>query len=123
MHNPSNNEGSVLNTTDASYPLFNVTEEPLMDYNELNESATIIDNITEKNFFNVTAEEISHKKDQDYYIAIYASLIIGSIILLTTRSLLFYKFCMIASRTLHNTMFHNVLQAVMRFFDTNPSGK
>ncbi|XP_056645134.1 ATP-binding cassette sub-family C member 4-like [Diorhabda sublineata] len=61
--------------------------------------------------------------DQNYYIMIYTALIIGSIVLLTLRSFLYYYVCMTASKVLHNHMFHNVLQAPMRFFDTNPSGR
>lgn len=57
------------------------------------------------------------------YILIYTILIILSIVLITARSLLFYQVSMSASRNLHNTMFANILQATMRFFDTNPSGR
>lgn len=60
---------------------------------------------------------------QTNYIVIYTILIILSIILITARSLLFYKVSMNSSRNLHNTMFANILQATMRFFDTNPSGR
>lgn len=66
---------------------------------------------------------ITTDNDQNYYIMIYSSLIIGSIVLLTLRSYLYYYVCMTASKVLHNHMFHNVLQAPMRFFDTNPSGR
>lgn len=60
---------------------------------------------------------------QTIYIWIYTVFILGSIFLTTFRSLLFFKICMNASKNLHNTMFGNVLQATMRFFDTNPSGR
>lgn len=60
---------------------------------------------------------------QDFYIYLYTFFIIGSIVLTTSRSLLFFKVCMQASKNLHNTMFSNLLQATMRFFDVNPSGR
>jgi ABC-type multidrug transport system fused ATPase/permease subunit len=60
---------------------------------------------------------------QTTYIWIYSVLILLSIVLTTSRSLLFFKICMNASKRLHNSMFANILQATMRFFDTNPSGR
>lgn len=60
---------------------------------------------------------------QNFYINLYTFFIIGSIILTTLRSLLFFKVCMRASKNLHNTMFNNLLRATMRFFDINPSGR
>ncbi|KRT79020.1 ABC transporter ATP-binding protein [Oryctes borbonicus] len=60
---------------------------------------------------------------QDFYIYLYTFFIIGSIVLTTLRSLFFFKVCMRASKNLHNTMFSNLLQATMRFFDENPSGR
>ncbi|CAH1098768.1 unnamed protein product [Psylliodes chrysocephalus] len=62
-------------------------------------------------------------KPRDYYIWMYTILIGSSIILLTIRSFLFYHVCMTASKVLHSQIFNNVLQAPMRFFDTNPSGR
>ncbi|XP_022899785.2 ATP-binding cassette sub-family C member 4-like isoform X1 [Onthophagus taurus] len=61
--------------------------------------------------------------DNEYYILFYTFFIAMSIILTTTRSLLFFKICMRASKRLHDWMFSNLLQATMRFFDTNPSGR
>ncbi|RZC37765.1 ABC tran and/or MMR HSR1 domain containing protein [Asbolus verrucosus] len=60
---------------------------------------------------------------QSAYITVYSILIVFSIVLTTARSLLFFKICMNASKSLHNNMFSNVLQATMRFFDSNPSGR
>lgn len=36
---------------------------------------------------------------------------------------MFYWVCIRASINLHDTMFSNILQSTMRFFDTNPSGR
>lgn len=73
---------------------------------------------------NITANEIefTHIETIYYYIWIYSALIIGSVVLLTIRSFMYYRVCMKASKVMHNKMFANILQAPMRFFDTNPSG-
>ncbi|XP_025836971.1 probable multidrug resistance-associated protein lethal(2)03659 [Agrilus planipennis] len=57
------------------------------------------------------------------YVYIYTGFIILSIVLLTIRAVVFNWVCMASSKALHNTMFNNVLQATMRFFNTNPSGR
>ncbi|CAG9833840.1 unnamed protein product [Diabrotica balteata] len=53
----------------------------------------------------------------------YSALIGLAIVLTLSRSLLFFKACMMASVNLHTSMFHMLLKAPMRFFDTNPSGR
>ncbi|CAG9814462.1 unnamed protein product [Phaedon cochleariae] len=54
---------------------------------------------------------------------IYGVLIILAVILTLSRSILYYKMCMLASKNLHSKMFNALLKAPMRFFDTNPSGR
>ncbi|KAF7283323.1 ATP-binding cassette sub-family C member 4-like [Rhynchophorus ferrugineus] len=61
--------------------------------------------------------------DRDSYIYIYTALIIASIVLTTSRSILFMKICMNSSKALHNKMFNCLLKAPMAFFDTNPCGR
>lgn len=56
-------------------------------------------------------------------VIIYTVLIVGLILGTLLRSLTFFKMAMIASKNLHNKMFHALLKAPMRFFDTNPSGR
>ncbi|XP_046746877.1 ATP-binding cassette subfamily C member 4-like [Diprion similis] len=56
-------------------------------------------------------------------IQIYTILIAAAIFFLSLRSLLFMKICMTASRTIHDSMFSNLLRATMRFFNTNPTGR
>ncbi|XP_017778100.1 PREDICTED: multidrug resistance-associated protein 4 [Nicrophorus vespilloides] len=61
----------------------------------------------------------------DTYAAIYVytAIIVAIIILTLVRSFAFFKITMIASENLHSMMFNSLLQAPMRFFDTNPSGR
>ncbi|KAM7362920.1 CF transmembrane conductance regulator isoform 2-T6 [Cochliomyia hominivorax] len=54
---------------------------------------------------------------------IYGALIIGVVIMTTFRGFLFFKICMHASKVLHDRMFCSILNATMRFFDQNPSGR
>ncbi|XP_046746905.1 ATP-binding cassette sub-family C member 4-like [Diprion similis] len=56
-------------------------------------------------------------------IQVYTTLIVANILLILTRSLLFMRTCMNASRNVHNSMFSNLLRAPMRFFNTNPAGR
>lgn len=45
------------------------------------------------------------------------------VIFTLSRSFTFFKYCMTASKNLHNEMFSNIVYAPMRFFDTNSSGR
>ncbi|XP_035718149.1 multidrug resistance-associated protein 4-like isoform X2 [Vespa mandarinia] len=56
-------------------------------------------------------------------IYIYTILIVICIITVLVRSIFFMQLCVIASRKIHNDSFNNLLQANMRFFHTNPSGR
>lgn len=60
--------------------------------------------------------------EQNYSMIVYAILIALSVIITTLSRMIFYKLAMSSSTNLHDTMFVNILQATMRFFDTNPSG-
>ncbi|XP_037300681.1 multidrug resistance-associated protein 4 [Manduca sexta] len=71
---------------------------------------------------NVTATELENV-NHDYYIYIWAILILSCVVFTTGRSVMFLWVCMRSSINLHNTMFSNILAATMRFFDTNPSGR
>lgn len=53
----------------------------------------------------------------------YAGLILATIVLTFLRSTWFMYTCMRASINLHNKMFSCLMKTVMRFFDTNPSGR
>lgn len=60
---------------------------------------------------------------EDISLIVYTILILTSIVLATTRSLCFFRFCMTASRKLHNLMFGSIIRAPMRFFNANPAGR
>ncbi|CAH1117973.1 unnamed protein product [Phaedon cochleariae] len=59
----------------------------------------------------------------DYSMGVYGILIIAAIVLTVGRSFFFCKMTMLSSTNLHRKMFHTLLEAPMRFFDTNPSGR
>ncbi|XP_026764568.1 ATP-binding cassette subfamily C member 4-like isoform X2 [Galleria mellonella] len=61
--------------------------------------------------------------DTAQYLYVYTALIICCIFFITARAFMFFKVCMTASRNLHNNMFHSMLRGVMRFFDSNSSGR
>ncbi|CAH1643464.1 unnamed protein product [Spodoptera littoralis] len=61
--------------------------------------------------------------DTAHYLYVYSALIVCCIFFITARAFMFFKVCMTASRNLHNDMFHSMLRGVMRFFDTNSSGR
>ncbi|EZA62697.1 Multidrug resistance-associated protein [Ooceraea biroi] len=54
---------------------------------------------------------------------VYTFCIVSCTITTLIRSFLFMKICMNASRNLHNSMFSNLIQTRMSFFNTNPSAK
>ncbi|XP_057653044.1 ATP-binding cassette sub-family C member 4-like [Diorhabda carinulata] len=54
---------------------------------------------------------------------IYATFLTALFIVAMTRSIFFYKLAMLSSEKLHYVIFNNVVEATMRFFDTNPGGR
>ncbi|KAL1501385.1 hypothetical protein ABEB36_006713 [Hypothenemus hampei] len=61
--------------------------------------------------------------DRTIFLKIYGALIISLFAFALARSVLFYKLCMINSQKLHDSIFYSVINAPMRFFDMNPSGR
>ena len=55
--------------------------------------------------------------------AIYAALVVNTVLVNLLRGVLFYIVCINASRVLHNRMFRSILRTSVLFFDTNPSGE
>jgi ATP-binding cassette subfamily C (CFTR/MRP) protein 4 len=75
---------------------------------------------------NVTnATDISSTPDwsAEFCLYIYGGLIAALFIFALTRSMLFYKLAMLSSQKLHDALFNYVIDASMRFFDTNGSGR
>lgn len=79
---------------------------------------------------NYTSYQVDHNEGGDddllsteLIVQIYGCIIVGVILMTILRSLYFYSLCMRASINLHNTMFHTLLKAPMRFFDSNPIGR
>lgn len=61
--------------------------------------------------------------NRQMFVEVYAALVVACIFFTMLRSASFFKLCMRASQCLHDSMFGNILQAPMKFFDTNPSGR
>ncbi|XP_072393688.1 ATP-binding cassette sub-family C member 4-like [Diabrotica undecimpunctata] len=76
--------------------------------------------------FNTTAPRFiipSIELTTDNCLYIYSVILGALFILAMTRSFFFYKMAMLSSQKLHGTIFDNVIDATMRFFDTNPGGR
>ncbi|XP_046426050.1 ATP-binding cassette subfamily C member 4-like isoform X4 [Neodiprion fabricii] len=58
---------------------------------------------------------------QNVGIWVYTACIAGCTITVVLSNILFVRISMNASRNIHNAMFSNILEATMRFFNTNPS--
>lgn len=56
-------------------------------------------------------------------IYVYTVIIVGLFCIGITRSLTFYKVCILCSQKLHDMAFSALIRTGMRFFDTNPSGR
>nr|XP_023023160.1 probable multidrug resistance-associated protein lethal(2)03659 [Leptinotarsa decemlineata] len=76
--------------------------------------------------FNTTEEikiEPTSPLSTDTCLYIYAGGLVLLFSIALLRSMLFYKLAMFCSQKLHDIMFSSVIDATMRFFDTNPSGR
>ncbi|XP_056639846.1 ATP-binding cassette sub-family C member 4-like isoform X1 [Diorhabda sublineata] len=86
-----------------------------------------ITNYTKYNYTVVNSETLPKHEEtsitRNMYIIIYSITMALALFFTPLRSLNFYRIIMNASRNLHKRMFGNVLEAPMRFFDTNPSGR
>ncbi|KAF7996691.1 hypothetical protein HCN44_002337 [Aphidius gifuensis] len=60
---------------------------------------------------------------RQWCIYIFSALIVGTITLTIIRTFEFFIICMRASQRLHDRMFKSIINATMRFFNTNPSGR
>lgn len=105
---------SLLNTVSSSTAvnlLSNASEKLL-----LNETASVTPSIEEftSSFYHINL---------DTALIIYGCLTLGCIIGVVSKVLLFYKICMNSSKSIHEEMFSCVLNAPMRFFNKQTSGK
>lgn len=57
------------------------------------------------------------------YLYIYTIIVVGIFCIGITRSLSFYKVCILCSQKLHDMAFSALIRTGMRFFDINPSGR
>ncbi|XP_043529381.1 ATP-binding cassette sub-family C member 4-like [Frieseomelitta varia] len=57
------------------------------------------------------------------YIYVYTAIVVGLFCIGITRSLTFYKVCILCSQKLHDMTFSSLIRTSMRFFHTNPSGR
>jgi ATP-binding cassette subfamily C (CFTR/MRP) protein 4 len=67
--------------------------------------------------------QTSFETNTDNLLSAYSLIIIFLIVVASVRSVSFVRFCMKASKYLHNSMFAEIVRAPMRFFNTNPSGR
>jgi ATP-binding cassette subfamily C (CFTR/MRP) protein 4 len=67
--------------------------------------------------------QTSFETNTDNLLSVYSLIIIFLIVVASVRSVSFVRFCMKASKYLHNSMFAEIVRAPMRFFNTNPSGR
>ncbi|XP_011311098.1 multidrug resistance-associated protein 4 isoform X2 [Fopius arisanus] len=75
-------------------------------------------------FINSTAPESSGAHyHNNMALWIYGILIATCTICTTVRNLIFFRICMHAGKNIHNLMLGCLLQAPMKFFDSNPSGR
>ena len=75
------------------------------------------------NSTNITSIDTSDPAPQENYIYVYSAIVVGLFCIGITRSLTFYKMCIMCSQKLHDMAFSALIRTGMRFFDTNPSGR
>ncbi|KAJ8918452.1 hypothetical protein NQ315_008149 [Exocentrus adspersus] len=60
---------------------------------------------------------------KDTAVILYVCLVTLTAVIAISRSIGFFRYCVTASRKLHNLMFDKIVYAPMRFFNTNPPGR
>lgn len=71
----------------------------------------------------ITEDEESGLLSSETCAIIHGSLLGGLFFFGIIRSVSFYRSAIRSSQKLHDDMFHGMVGAPMRFFDTNPSGR
>ncbi|KAK2578495.1 hypothetical protein KPH14_002055 [Odynerus spinipes] len=88
--------------------------------NNRDEYSTMINNTFFSSFLSLDEAGLLSTNSAIY---VYTFCILSCIVFVLARSIFFVEVCMNASQHIHDTMFNNVLQANMRFFHMNPSGR
>ncbi|XP_063983809.1 ATP-binding cassette sub-family C member 4-like isoform X2 [Diachasmimorpha longicaudata] len=90
---------------------------------DINENGTSIQNYMS---LSINLTDRSHNRDDhadEGALWIYGTLIAACTIFTIARNVIFFKICMNAGKNIHNLMLECLLQAPMKFFDNNPSGR
>ncbi|XP_014472274.1 PREDICTED: multidrug resistance-associated protein 4-like isoform X2 [Dinoponera quadriceps] len=90
---------------------------------QTNYSTDDTQNLTSVNNATKIIDRDTYYYNPDTALWIYGMFIVMSIVMTTSRNLIFYRICMNASKNLHNLMFSCLLKAPMSFFDNNPAGR
>ncbi|KAF5283716.1 hypothetical protein FQR65_LT13751 [Abscondita terminalis] len=80
-------------------------------------------NLEESRHANETSRILTFNFSTNTSIYIYTGITIATVILTFSRSLIFFYACMLSSMKLHDNMFGSIINATMRFFNTNSSGR
>ncbi|KAF5283713.1 hypothetical protein FQR65_LT13748 [Abscondita terminalis] len=80
-------------------------------------------NLEESRHANETSRILSFNFSTNTCIYIYTGITVATVILTLSRSLTFFYACMQSSVKLHDNMFGSIINATMRFFNTNSSGR
>nr|CAI5863362.1 unnamed protein product [Callosobruchus analis] len=119
LDSPKSNDGTLF--IDNIHP----GDLPRYTYNVTDEMSNMSQHLHPSDIY----DEFLYK-NQTYYlfktdiaISMYGLLILLIILFTIARSLMFFKMCMLSSINLHRRMFTALLNAPMRFFSINPSGR
>ncbi|XP_056634781.1 putative uncharacterized protein DDB_G0282133 [Diorhabda sublineata] len=117
----NNSFSNLLNSTDNSTE--NIIKKIMKKLNIRNILSFITLNFNNMYDYVIIDGSIQRLIKTDSALYIYGTLIILVVLLVLSRTFLYYMSCTMASENLHSTMFNKLLKAPMRFFDTNPSGR
>ncbi|XP_063981696.1 ATP-binding cassette subfamily C member 4-like [Diachasmimorpha longicaudata] len=100
------------------YSLRNGTSHTLNDINVtyIEEASTVSINL-------LNPGNLDQHYDNDMTLWIYGIFVMTCTVCTTARNIIFYQICMNAGKNIHNLMLGCLLQAPMRFFNSNPSGR
>ncbi|XP_057653041.1 uncharacterized protein LOC130891946 [Diorhabda carinulata] len=117
----NNSFSNLINSTDNSTE--NIIKKIMKKLNIRNILSFITLNFNNMYDYVIIDGSIQRLIKTDSALYIYGTLIILVVLLVLSRTFLYYMSCTMASENLHSIMFNKLLKAPMRFFDTNPSGR